>query len=71
MQSAKHFFPPDFNQIWIFATDFYRRPEYQISREVRQTGDGLTYAVRRKNITKMACALWDYANPFQPILTFN
>ena len=55
MQRSKSFFP-DFNQIWIFATDFHRRPEYQVSREVHQMGVGLTYADRRKNMTKLAGA---------------
>jgi hypothetical protein len=70
MQSAKSFFP-DFNQIWIFATDFHRRPEYQVSREVHQMGAGLTYTDRLKNMTKLAVTFWDYANLLQPILTLN
>jgi len=41
MQSAKSFVP-DFNEIWILATDFHRLPEYQVPLAVRQMGAGLT-----------------------------
>jgi hypothetical protein len=55
----------------MFATDFHRRPEYQVSREVHQKEVGLTHADRGKNMTKLAGAFWDYANLLQPILTLN
>ena len=70
VQSTK-IFVPYFKEIWIFATDFHRIPEYQFPLAVRQMGDWLTYADRRKNMTKLAGAFWDYANLLQPTLTLN
>jgi len=36
-------FLPDFNQIWIFATNFHRSPQYQVSRKSFQWEEGRTW----------------------------
>jgi hypothetical protein len=58
---------PDFNQIWIFSTDFHRSPQYQISRKFVQW-EPLCYMRtdrrkdRRKDMTKVISVLPDYAD---------
>ena len=32
-------FLSDFNQIWIYATDFYESRQYEISQKFRSSGD--------------------------------
>jgi hypothetical protein len=55
-------FLSDFNQPWIFFTEFRKNPEILNFMKIRQLESGLCYANRQAGMTKLIVAFCNFAN---------